>query len=101
MNNAVKSVRATAIVPPMAPLERRSSSGTCRFADHASALNPSVSDSASAMTPRSNGMRAYRSDQRGASWTSSSMTYSGVRTATAQLVAPRIITPSMTAWPPM
>ena len=29
------------------------------------------------------------------------MSPSGVRTATAHVVAPRIITPSMTAWPPM
>ncbi len=58
MNRPVKIASATAIVPPMAPLERRSSSGTCRFADHASALNPSESDSASIITPRTNGMRA-------------------------------------------
>ena len=58
MNKPVKIVSATAIVPPMAPLERRSSSGTCRFADQASALNPRDNDSASIITPRTNGMRA-------------------------------------------
>jgi hypothetical protein len=67
-----------------------------------SALNPSDSDSASAITPRRIGIFEYRSDHRGASFSSTLMSpVSGMRTATAHDWSPRIITPSTTAWPPM
>ena len=101
MKIAVKSVSDTPMVQPIALLEICSSSGICRFADHASALNPSAIDSASAITPRTNGIFDQRCAHSGASCTSMSIAPSGMRTATAQLCSPRIITPSMTAWPPM
>jgi hypothetical protein len=53
------------------------------------------------MMPRSIGTFAQRSAHVGASWVTISISPSGVRTATAHELAPRIITPSMTAWPPM
>ena len=53
------------------------------------------------MTPRISGNFAHRSAHVGASWVSISMSPSGVRTATAHVRSPRIMTPSMTAWPPM
>ena len=62
---------------------------------------PSAIDSASAMTPRTSGIFDHFSAHVGASCVSISMSPSGVRTATAQVRSPRIITPSTTAWPPM
>ena len=53
------------------------------------------------MTPRTSGSFDHFSAHVGASCTASSISPSGVRTATAQVRGPRIITPSMTAWPPM
>ena len=41
-----------------------------------------------------------RAERRGNSWPAASMTPSGRRTATAQRLGARIMTPSMTAWPP-
>ena len=72
------------------------------FAEIASARNPMASDSPSAMTPRITGSRQIRRRLIGDSMslTTSSMSPSGVRTATAQLDGLRIITPSSTAWPP-
>ena len=72
------------------------------FAEIASARNPIASDSPSAMTPRTIGRRHSLRFDIGEviSWTTSVMSPSGVRTATAQLDALRIITPSRTAWPP-
>ena len=96
-----KNISETAIVPPIALPETRSSSGTCWFADHESAFMPSDIDSARFTTPRTSGLELYRSAQSGASWTSTSMSPSGVRTATAHVDSPRIMTPSTTAWPPM
>ena len=71
------------------------------MADQVSAFMPSANDSASAMTPRTSGIFDHFSAQVGVSWVSISMSPSGVRTAMAQVEAPRIITPSTTAWPPM
>ncbi len=81
-----------------------SSSVSCvaTLAEIASARKPIASDSPSAMTPRMIGSRqSFRCDiGEVISWTTSVMVPSGVRTATAQLDALRIITPSRTAWPP-
>ena len=101
MKIVVNSVSDTPRVHPMARLEICSSSGICRFADQASALNPSAIDSANAITPRSSGIFDQRCAHVGASCTSISMPPSGMRTATAHECSPRIITPSTTAWPPM
>ena len=101
MKIAVKNASATPMVQPIALLEICSSSGIWRFADHDSALKPSAIDSPSDMTPRTSGIFDQRSAQAGASWTSISMSPSGVRTATAHVCSPRIMTPSTTAWPPM
>jgi hypothetical protein len=64
-------------------------------------LKPSDIDSPRPITPRRIGTLAHFSAQVGASWVTTSISPSGVRTATAQVREPRIITPSMTAWPPM
>ena len=84
----------------ISPCSSRSCETT--FAEIASALNPMASDSPSAMTPRITGTRHSRRRFIGDSMscTTSSMSPSGVRTATAQLDGLRIITPSSTAWPP-
>ena len=72
------------------------------LAEMASARNPIASDSPSAMTPRMIGRRqSFRRDiGEVISCTTSAMSPSCVRTATAQFEALRIITPSRTAWPP-
>ena len=101
MKTPVKKISAIAIVQPMALDEMRSSSGIWRSADQASALNPRPRDSASAVTPRTTGIFDQRSDHVGASWVTTSIPPSGSRTATAQVWAPRIMTPSTTACPPM
>ena len=79
-----------------------SSSTNWAFAEIASARNPIFSDSPSATTPRITGSRSRR--WRFAHETSgsdvTSISPSGLRTATAQVETPRIITPSSTAWPP-
>src|ERR671939_517797 len=69
----------------------------------ASARKPIASDSPSAITPRMMGSRRSRclaiADSIGrCTWAIAPF---GLRTATDQLVAPRIITPSRTACPPM
>src|SRR3954452_18578967 len=86
-----------------------------------SALKPILSDSPSATTPRTSGRRRRRcrlihdtsgsetnsispsAGSVGSRWPSPSCSCSGVglRTATAHVDTPRIITPSRTAWPPM
>src|SRR5947209_18722605 len=84
-----------------------------------SALKPILSDSSNAATPRTSGRRSQRWRRRtetsgsdttsmspsaasvGSSfWPSASCSGDGLRTATAQVETPRIITPSRTAWPP-
>ena len=77
--------------------EIRSSSGIWRSADHESALNPSAMLSPRPMIPRMSGTFTQRSAHVGASWVTTSISPSGVRTATAQMRVPRIMTPSMTA----
>ncbi len=100
MKIAVKNASAAPIVQPIAFEEICSSSGIWRFADHDNALKPSAIDSPSAMTPRTSGTFDHFSAQVGTSWISISMSPSGVRTATAHVRSPRIMTPSTTAWPP-
>src|SRR5213078_2052033 len=67
-----------------------------------SAWSPILSDSTSATTPRTSGSRRKRwrlsQETSGNDWTSISPSF--LRTATAQVDTPRIITPSSTAWPP-
>src|SRR5436190_7298499 len=69
----------------------------------ASARKPIASDSPSAMIPRITGRRQMRRFAIGEaiSLTTSAISPSGLRTATAQLDGERIITPSRTAWPPI
>ena len=95
-----KNRMAKATVPPMAPLDRRSSGSTAWSADQVRARTPSDIDSTSVATPRARGTLAHLRAQAGASLTSVRISPSGARTDTAQVVAPRIITPSMTACPP-
>ena len=96
-----------------------SSGGICAFAEMPSARKPIFSDSASATTPRTTGTRSSRwrfvQETSGSEITSispfapslesgppsASCSAEGLRTATAQVEMPRIITPSSTAWPPM
>jgi hypothetical protein len=85
------------MVPPMAPLESRSSGSNCWLADQLRARSPRAIDSTRVATPRASGNLAHFLAHSGASLTSSLMSPSGVRTATAQVEAPRIMTPSMTA----
>src|SRR5205823_2378778 len=68
--------------------------------DHSMALAPSRSDSTSPTTPRATGTRRHRSPDRGTAPLLVTMAPSGFRTATAQVDAPRIITPPSTACPP-
>ena len=72
------------------------------LAEMASARNPIASDSPSAITPRTIGRRhsLRRCIGESMSCTTSVISPSGVRTATAQLDGLRIITPSRTACPP-
>ena len=49
-------INETAIAPPMAFFDRRSSSGIWKLADHDSARMPSDMDSARFMTPRTSGI---------------------------------------------
>ena len=89
------------------------------MAEIPSARKPILSDSASATMPRMTGRRSSRwrfvHDTSGSETTSispfapsfesgppaASCSAEGLRTATAQVETPRIITPSRTAWPPI
>ena len=85
--------------PPISSGSPSSSSSSWALADIASALKPIFIDSPSATTPRRTGSRQSR--WRCAQGTSGSELISiwpsGLRTATAQVETPRIITPSSTA----
>ena len=96
-----------------------SSGGICAFAEMPSARKPILSDSASATTPRTTGSLRSRwrfvQETSGSEITSispfapsfesappsASCSADGLRTATAHVEMPRIITPSSTAWPPI
>src|SRR3954447_25590721 len=69
----------------------------------ASARKPIASDSPSATTPRTigRGKNQWRAIAERIGWLTPAMPPPGVRTATAQLDGPRIMTPSRTAWPPI
>src|SRR5215208_1127674 len=89
--------------PPIGCGSSSPSSGSiCALAEIASARKPILSDSPSATTPRMTGHRSTR--WRFAHETSGSeliaTSPSGLRTATAHVETPRIITPSSTACPP-
>src|SRR5436190_1677756 len=118
-NRPTAKAIATTTVPIHAPLEiGSSSSGSWALAEMPSALKPSFSDSTSATTPRMIGQRSTRcflvhetsgneltsiapcAPCSGSSLPSCRSSGTGLRTATAQVEMPRIITPSSTAWPP-
>ena len=84
----------------ISPFSSRSCEAT--FAEIASARNPIASDSPRATTPRMTGSRQILRRCIGelTSWTTSVISPSGVRIATAHEDGLRIITPSSTAWPP-
>ena len=116
-NRPIASARPPTIAPAHMTEEiSSSSSGSWALAEMLSALKPMLSDSASATTPRITGQRSARwrfaHETSGndcvsispwaASPTSSSRpsaicSGSGLRTATAHVETPRIITPSRTA----
>src|SRR5436305_1659791 len=108
-NSPMAKASATTIVPAHIPLPISSSSSSiCALADRPRALKPMPSDSTSATTPRTTGRRIQRclrsTEVSGNDLTStgpsSPSAGAGLRTATAQVETPRIITPSRTAWPP-
>ena len=88
--------------PPISSCSPSSSSSSCALAEIASARKPIFIDSPRATTPRSTGrrQRRWRFAQGTSGSDSTSTSPSGVRTATAQVEMPRIITPSSTACPP-
>ena len=118
------SATANTTVPAHVPLPISSSSpsspgGSCALAEMFRARKPIFSDSHRAKTPRTTGRRIQRcvlridtsgnertsisplAPSRGSSRSSdSSCSAEGLRTATAHVETPRIITPSSTAWPP-
>src|SRR3954465_9680486 len=111
-NSPIAKSTANSTVPAQAPRPMSSRSpcslsGAWALAEIPRALKPMLSDSASATTPRTTGRRSRRwrlvRETSGSDWTSISPRPSslGLRTATAQVEMPRIITPSSTAWPPM
>ena len=85
--------------PPISSCSPSSSSGSWALAEIASALKPILSDSPSATTPRITGQRStrWRLAQETIGSEVTSISPSGLRTATAQVETPRIITPSSTA----
>ena len=79
-----------------------SSSSTAWFAAIRRARVPIASDCPSTMIPRNPGLPriGWRAAIESIPWDSTWMSPAGRRTATAQCAAPRIMTPSTTAWPP-
>ena len=118
-NSSAKTIVPTQAPPPISVFSPSSSGGICAFAEMPSARNPILSDSTSAATPRITGTRRMRwrfvQETSGSEITSispfapsfksappaASCSAEGLRTATAQVEMPRIITPSSTAWPPI
>src|SRR5262245_57016016 len=89
--------------PPSPPSPPSSATSPAAWsAEIASARRPRTRLSARATTPRTIGTRSQRRPcaQGEIAPSTTWMVSSGRRTATDQLVTPRIITPSMTAWPP-
>ena len=118
-NSIANTIVPTQAPPPISCCLPSSSGGICALAEMPSARKPILSDSASATTPRTIGTRSSRwrfvHETSGSEMTSisplapsfesgppaASCSAEGLRTATAQVEMPRIITPSSTAWPPM
>src|SRR5215213_5965390 len=118
-NSSAQTIVPAQAPPPISCLAPSSSGGTCALAEMPSAVKPILSDSASATTPRTTGSRSARwrlvQDTSGSEITSispfapsfesgppaASCSAEGLRTATAQVEMPRIITPSRTACPPI
>ena len=118
-NSSAKMIVPIHAPPPMSCWLPSSSAGICALAEMPSARKPIFSDSASATTPRTIGTRRSRwrfvHDTSGSEMTSispfapsfesappaASCSAEGLRTATAHVEMPRIITPSSTAWPPI
>ena len=92
----------TAIIMAMAtPLSSSPSASMPTLAEKLSAFMPRVSVSASAMTPRTSGTLRTAPVKIGLRGCCRTATVpSGRRTATQTLRWPRIMTPSITAWPP-
>src|SRR4051794_35320428 len=115
-----KATVPTQVPPPISCFSPFSSSSICALAEIPRALKPILSDSPSAATPRISGRRSQRwrftietsgsettsispsAASVGSRWCpSASCSGEGLRTATAHVETPRIITPSSTAWPPI
>src|SRR3954451_2177215 len=102
-NRPTAKTSATSIVPAHMPPEiGSSSSSSCALAAMLRALKPILSDSTSATTPRMTGQRSarWRLVQETSGNDCTSISPSGLRTPTAHVETPRIITPSSTACPP-
>ena len=91
------SISATLPLPSSTP-----SSSAWRPADRISQRVPTISVSYSTTSPRTNGARDRRLPWNPESRRSvaNTMRPSGWRSATAMASRPRIMTPSMSAWPP-
>ena len=94
-----KAIVRPHIRPPISSFSPSSSSSSWALAEIARARKPIFSDSASATTPRITGQRRtrWRFAQETIGSEVTSISPSGLRTATAQVETPRIITPSSTA----
>ena len=97
-----KAIVSPHIQPPISSGSPSSSSSSWALAEIASALKPIFIDSPRATTPRMIGSRQmrWRCAQGTRDSEVSSTSPAGLRTATAQVETPRIITPSSTACPP-
>jgi hypothetical protein len=103
-NSPIANPSPPATAPAHVPAETAgASSGWVLSSEIRSARKPRESDSASATTPRTTGARAQRRRRADEASGNDSTSIAPLwrRTATAHAEAPRIMTPSMTAWPPM
>ncbi len=99
---ATNAIIATASATPTCRRDSCSSSSSAWFDAIVSARTPIASDCPSTMIPRRNGLRqiGWRFATESIACDSTWIVPAGSRTASAQWSAPRIMTPSMTAWPP-
>ncbi len=102
MNSPRNNTIARVIDTPIAVEESCTSSGEETRAEIVSARKPIRNDCPSTMTPRKNGFPSTGCLATTESIRCDSMcrSPSGLRTATAHTSRPRIITPSIRAWPP-
>jgi hypothetical protein len=102
MKTPMNSPKASTIESAIWRDDSCTSSGEACVAEIDSARMPIVIACPSAITPRNPGLRRirYRSAIERIGCDSRWIDSSGRRTASAQTCRPRIITPSMTAWPP-